>query len=235
MYANYWTFANIKDFLRNVLLSALVCCSPLLGAPRLPCGGVCTCKSRGRDEERTVSSKGFLFPFVFVVVFVLGRGKNYRYAAVSFHIICRAVSHENIWCVWLKRWPITFYWATIWQVHPSPPLLSRGIISNNAKQKKNENVVAPEKKSSENFIWGTFCRGGSKGGSRGSGKSNHPKGGGDDSGIGGHGVKTEKPPCVGICHYNRIFGIVTPEPKPRCCALFSPVSALLEIFHAKYL
>merc|ERR1719192_521332 len=51
-------------------------------------------------------------------------------------------------------------------------------------------------------------RGGSKGGSRGSGKSNHPKGGGDD-------VKTEKPPCVGICHYNRIFGIVTPEPKPR--------------------
>merc|ERR1711973_452376 len=58
-------------------------------------------------------------------------------------------------------------------------------------------------------------RGGSKGGSRGSGKSNHPKGGGDDSGIGGHGVKTEKPPCVGICHYNRIFGIVTPEPKPR--------------------
>merc|ERR1712107_476551 len=54
-----------------------------------------------------------------------------------------------------------------------------------------------------------------KGGSRGSGKSNHPKGGGDDSGIGGHGVKTEKPPCVGICHCNRIFGIVTPEPKPR--------------------
>merc|ERR1712013_637350 len=48
-------------------------------------------------------------------------------------------------------------------------------------------------------------RGGSKGGSRGSGKSNHPKGGGDDSGIGGHGVKTERPPCVGICHYNRIF------------------------------
>merc|ERR1712013_179622 len=41
------------------------------------------------------------------------------------------------------------------------------------------------------------------------------RGGGDDSGIGGHGVKTEKPPCVGICHYNRIFGIVTPEPKPR--------------------
>merc|ERR1712013_410709 len=73
---------------------ALVCCSPLLGAHRLPCGGVCTCKGRGRDEEG-------------------------------------------------------------------------------------------------------------------------PKGGGDDSGIGGHGVKTEKPPCVGICHYNRIFGIVTPEPKPR--------------------
>ena len=58
-------------------------------------------------------------------------------------------------------------------------------------------------------------RGGSKGGSRGSGKSNHPKGGGEDNGIGGHGVKTDKPPCVGICHYNRLFGIVTPAPKPR--------------------
>ena len=58
-------------------------------------------------------------------------------------------------------------------------------------------------------------RGGSKSGSRGSGKSNHAKGGGDDNGIGGHGVKTDKPPCVGICHYNRLFGIVTPAPKPR--------------------
>jgi len=57
-------------------------------------------------------------------------------------------------------------------------------------------------------------RGGSKSGSRGSGKSNHPKGG-DDNGIGGHGVKTDKPPCVGICHYNRLFGIVTPAPQPR--------------------
>ena len=61
----------------------------------------------------------------------------------------------------------------------------------------------------------SWHRGGSKGGSRGSGKSNHPKGGGEDNGIGGHGVKTDKPPCVGICHYNRLFGIVTPAPKPR--------------------
>ena len=74
--AIYWTFANFKDFLSNILFSALVCCSPLLGAPRLPCGGVCTCKGGGRDEEGTVSWKGFLFLFVFVFVFVLGRGKN---------------------------------------------------------------------------------------------------------------------------------------------------------------
>ena len=87
--AIYWTFANFKDFLSNILFSALVCCSPLLGAPRLPCGGVCTCKGRGRNEKRTVSSKGFLFPFVFVFVFVLGRSKNY--------IICSAV-----WRLWLK-------------------------------------------------------------------------------------------------------------------------------------
>merc|ERR1712037_548380 len=47
-------------------------------------------------------------------------------------------------------------------------------------------------------------RGGSKGsGSRGRGVSNHPSGEDGDSGVGGSGIRTDKPPCVGLCYYTK--------------------------------
>merc|ERR1711936_87104 len=59
-------------------------------------------------------------------------------------------------------------------------------------------------------------RGGSKGsGSRGSGRSNHPTGEDGDSGIGGSGIRTDKPPCVGLCYYNKLHGIPIESTTPR--------------------
>ena len=59
-------------------------------------------------------------------------------------------------------------------------------------------------------------RGGSKGsGSRGSGRSNHPSGEDGDSGIGGSGIRTDKPPCVGLCYYNKLHGIPIESTTPR--------------------
>ena len=61
------------------------------------------------------------------------------------------------------------------------------------------------------------CRGGSKGsGSRGSGRSNHPSGDDGDGGIGGSGIRTDKPPCVGLCYYNKLHGIPQESTTPRC-------------------
>ena len=61
------------------------------------------------------------------------------------------------------------------------------------------------------------CRGGSKGsGSRGSGRSNHPSGDDSDGGIGGSGIRTDKPPCVGLCYYNKLHGIPQESTTPRC-------------------
>ena len=65
-------------------------------------------------------------------------------------------------------------------------------------------------------ILGNICRGGSKGsGSRGSGRSNHPSGDDGDGGIGGGGVRTDKPPCVGLCYYNKLHGIPQESTTPR--------------------
>ena len=59
-------------------------------------------------------------------------------------------------------------------------------------------------------------RGGSKGsGSRGSGRSNHPSGEDGDSGVGGSGIRTDKPPCVGLCYYNKLHGIPLESTTPR--------------------
>ena len=59
-------------------------------------------------------------------------------------------------------------------------------------------------------------RGGSKGsGSRGSGRSNHPSGEDGDSGVGGSGIRTDKPPCVGLCYYNKLHGIPIESTTPR--------------------
>jgi len=54
-------------------------------------------------------------------------------------------------------------------------------------------------------------RGNKRGSStKGGGKSNHAEGDGG-LGLGRSQGKSEKPPCVGICHYNRIHGII-PDP-----------------------
>merc|ERR1711936_444525 len=65
-------------------------------------------------------------------------------------------------------------------------------------------------------------RGGSKGsGSRGSGRSNHPSGDDNDDGLSGSGIKTDKPPCVGLCYYNKLHGlpIETTTPRQPCIGL----------------
>ena len=60
------------------------------------------------------------------------------------------------------------------------------------------------------------CRGGSKGsGSRGSGRSNHPSGDDNDDGLSGSGIKTDKPPCVGLCYYNKLHGLPIETTTPR--------------------
>merc|ERR1712032_1245356 len=56
-------------------------------------------------------------------------------------------------------------------------------------------------------------RGGSKGsGSRGSGRSNHPSG---EDGVSGIGIRTDKPPCFGLCYYNKLHGIPIESTTPR--------------------
>ena len=68
------------------------------------------------------------------------------------------------------------------------------------------------------FPWHNLLhyRGGSKGsGSRGSGRSNHPSGEDGDSGVGGSGIRTDKPPCVGLCYYNKLHGIPIETTTPR--------------------
>ena len=87
--------------------------------------------------------------------------------------------------------------------------------------------AAPAKGGSKSMMknrWISVCvcnlgnnfRGGSKGsGSRGRGVSNHPSGEDGDSGVGGSGIRTDKPPCVGLCYYNKLHGIPLESTTPR--------------------
>merc|ERR1712212_516745 len=54
-----------------------------------------------------------------------------------------------------------------------------------------------------------------KGGSKSMMKNRGGSKGSGSSGSGGSGIRTDKPPCVGLCYYNKLHGIPIESTTPR--------------------